>query len=137
MLVGADLRGTGWGWSLLAEFRVTATSSSSEVNGSCTAMTLNPSFCRIGMSLLNDDPSAHAPCTSTTFVFDCMFIYLLTFVSVCCANAGKVKSASPAIAVADAARLTRLREIRVAFLVCSFLSSAFFSAVRVKIRMPG
>src|SRR5712671_1293648 len=50
-------------------FRVTAMSSSSEVNGSCAAVTLNPLSCKIVITLLHDDPSAQAPCTSTAFVF--------------------------------------------------------------------
>src|SRR5258707_97255 len=49
-------------------------SSSSEVDGSCAAVTLNPCFCRSGMTLLQHDPSAQAPWTSTAFVIGFMFV---------------------------------------------------------------
>src|SRR5216684_7313757 len=46
--------------------RVAATESSSEVSGFCTAVTLRPAACRYGMTAAQLEPSAHAPCTSTT-----------------------------------------------------------------------
>src|SRR5690349_25118983 len=51
-------------------------SSSNEVSGICAAVTLKPFFCRRGMTLLHDDPSAHAPCTSTTLVLVSIFFSL-------------------------------------------------------------
>jgi hypothetical protein len=39
---------------------------SQRVRGFCTATTLRPLACRSGMTLLQDKPSAKAPCTRTT-----------------------------------------------------------------------
>src|SRR5258706_6158998 len=46
--------------------RVAATESSSDVSGFCTAVTCNPAAWRRAITSLQEDPSAHAPCTSTT-----------------------------------------------------------------------
>src|SRR5215471_5693605 len=48
--------------SLMALFAA-ATSSSSDVVGFCTEMTLNPCLSNGGITLLQHDPSAHKPCT--------------------------------------------------------------------------
>src|SRR5260370_40259866 len=53
-------------------------SSDKEVKGICAAVTLNPFCSRKGITLPQDEPSAQAPCTRTTFVFDFIFSpYLL------------------------------------------------------------
>jgi hypothetical protein len=44
-----------------------ATSSARERSASCTAITLWPAFCRIGITLFHEDPSAHKPWTKTIF----------------------------------------------------------------------
>src|SRR4029077_10262396 len=44
-----------------------ATSSASDVNGSCAAATLKPLACSNGITRDQLEPSAHAPCTRTTF----------------------------------------------------------------------
>src|SRR5882672_9168595 len=46
--------------------RVAATESSSDVSGFCTAVTFKPAACRYGITSAQLEPSAHAPCTSTT-----------------------------------------------------------------------
>ena len=46
--------------------RVAATESCSEVSGFCTAVTFSPAACRYGMTPAQLEPSAQAPCTSTT-----------------------------------------------------------------------
>ena len=43
-------------------------------HGICAAVTLNSFCCRSGNTLLQDEPSAHAPCTRTMFAFDPIFI---------------------------------------------------------------
>src|SRR5258706_15392751 len=63
-------------FSVASRFLVTAMSSSSEVSGGCAARTLKPFFWRSGITLLHDEPSAHAPCTSTTFVFGSILVLL-------------------------------------------------------------
>src|ERR1700679_3640462 len=59
-------RRTGPSWASMIRF-VAATSSANEVNGFCTQTTWNPFPCRIGISLGQLEPSAHAPCTKTMF----------------------------------------------------------------------
>ena len=56
---------TGPVWALITRL-AKATSSSSEVNGFCTAIAFRPWACSSGMTLFQDEPSAKAPCTSTT-----------------------------------------------------------------------
>src|SRR5258706_1516221 len=46
--------------------RVAATDSASEVSGFCTAVTFTPAAWRRGITSAQLEPSAHAPCTSTT-----------------------------------------------------------------------
>src|SRR5882672_2517959 len=46
--------------------RVAATESASDVSGFCTAVTCKPAACRREMTSAQLEPSAHAPCTSTT-----------------------------------------------------------------------
>src|ERR1700690_1651845 len=48
--------------------RVASTESFSDVSGFCTAVTLRPAACSLGMTSAQLDPSAQAPCTSTTFL---------------------------------------------------------------------
>src|SRR6267143_380467 len=45
---------------------VAATSSATEVRGFCTDVTCIPAACRRSMTSDQDEPSAYAPCTSTT-----------------------------------------------------------------------
>src|SRR5271165_841321 len=47
--------------------RVTAMSSLREVSGICAAVTLYPLACNSKMTLLQQEPSAHAPCTNMIF----------------------------------------------------------------------
>src|SRR5258708_30545639 len=46
---------------------VAATSSASDVSGFCTATAFSPAFSSSGITLAQLEPSAHAPCTRTTF----------------------------------------------------------------------
>src|SRR6266480_7953742 len=46
--------------------RVAATSSATEVREFCTDVTCIPAACRRSMTSNHDEPSAYAPCTSTT-----------------------------------------------------------------------
>src|SRR6266403_5245452 len=46
--------------------RVSATESSTEVSGFCTAVTCKPAACSRGITSLQLEPSAQAPCTNTT-----------------------------------------------------------------------
>src|SRR6266568_5639198 len=46
---------------------VAATSSASDVSGFCAATAFSPAFSSSGITLAQLEPSAHAPCTSTTF----------------------------------------------------------------------
>src|SRR6476661_6285735 len=52
----------------IARFTV-ATSSDREWRGSCTAITLCPAFCRMGITLLHEEPSTPVPWTRTIFMF--------------------------------------------------------------------
>src|SRR5215472_4440107 len=54
--------------TIRARFTV-ATSSAAECRGSCTAITLCPASCRIGITLLQEDASAHKPWTKTMLIF--------------------------------------------------------------------
>src|SRR5580698_9142495 len=47
---------------------VAATSSASDVNGFCTAVTCSPLASSRGITLVQHEPSAHAPCTRTMFL---------------------------------------------------------------------
>src|SRR6267378_4584806 len=46
---------------------VAATSSASDVSGFCTATAFSPAFSSSGITFAQLEPSAHAPCTRTTF----------------------------------------------------------------------
>jgi len=91
--------------------RVAATDSASEVSGFCTAVTCRPAACRRGMTSAQLDPSAHAPCTSTT---------LRASVGVAlCADAAAAKSVAATIAAATLATfpsvlISELRDLSVA-----------------------
>src|SRR5262245_52809063 len=60
-------RRTGPFMSAIARW-VAATSSASDVSGFCTAVTLYPLACKIGITLDQLEPSANAPWTSTMFL---------------------------------------------------------------------
>src|SRR5438552_14018438 len=59
-------RMTGPSRRAIARF-VAATSSASEVSGFWMATAFRPAFSSSGITLAQLEPSAHAPCTSTTF----------------------------------------------------------------------
>src|SRR5271154_4629903 len=58
---------------------VAAKSSASDESGSWAAMTRRPFACRRGITLLQLDPSAHAPCTNTIVAPDSPMISFLFF----------------------------------------------------------
>lgn len=47
--------------------RVAATDSANDVSGFCTAVTMSPLACKRATTSAQLEPSAQAPCTSTTF----------------------------------------------------------------------
>lgn len=57
------------GKSIKATFLRGRMSSAREWRGTCTGMTLSPAFCRIGITLLHEDPSTYVPWTRTIFMF--------------------------------------------------------------------
>ena len=72
-----------------------ATSSARECAASCTAITLCPAYCRIGITFLQKDPSTHEPWTKTIFgvavVAFALVVVMVFVVAIPCDASGSIK----------------------------------------------
>src|SRR6201998_486432 len=91
---------------------VAATAPSSELSGFCTATTCRPFACNSGITLSQLDPSANAPCTSTTFL--------------------PLRSSDGAAALAGVSALIESRLPSITAVARNFLSRVFIKSVLVE-----